>query len=322
MFRTDASGGSYSILHSFGGVEGISPVGPVIIGADGFLYGTTHGDFGDTGYGTVWRMATDGTSFSVLHAFDGTDGDAPFSGVTQGADGYLYGTTTSGGLQDQGVIYRLSTSGQIFSVLHDSTAPLIAPLLQAADGKLYGTAYYGGTHTSGSVYRLDTSGANFEEVHSFDGSDGYGPYGGLIQLADGKLYGVTFRGTPNEMGVVYKLDPSGSNFSVIHVFSGTEGKFSEAPLLAAPDGFLYGATDQGGAAGLGTIFRLDSSGANFSIVYNFGGADGASARAGLVEGSDGALYGTTRDGGTFNGGVIFRLDPGSSPARRPRLVGR
>jgi uncharacterized repeat protein (TIGR03803 family) len=307
VFRMNQAGGAYAIVHSFSGPDGANPTAPLLAGADGSIYGTaTFG--GSGGFGTVFRIASGG-AFSLLHDFSVADGNEPLGGLIIGSDGLLYGTTVNGGASGQGVVFRLGTSGQNFSVQHSFTdAGPQAGLLQGSDGLLYGTTYGGGTLGYGTVFRLEKSGAQFKVLHNFQHDDGASPAAALIQLSDGLLYGTTSAGTAAEAGVVFKVATSGHGFSVIHAFSGPDGLVPYAALLSASDGLLYGTTLLGGSVGSGTVFHLKPAGTEFGVSHDFSGPDGTFLFSTLVQGSDGALYGTARDGGSLGGGVAFRLD--------------
>ncbi len=130
-------------------------------GSDGALYGTTSGG-GAHGYGTGFKLNTNGTGYTVLHNFtaDGQDGYDPRTGLVQGSDGGLYGTTVEGGTHDKGMVFKLGTNGGGYTRLYsfigtggDGRSPQ-AGLVQGSDRAFYGTTYAGGTYDNGTVYRL------------------------------------------------------------------------------------------------------------------------------------------------------------------------
>jgi uncharacterized repeat protein (TIGR03803 family) len=144
--------------------------------------------------------------------------------------------------------------------IHPSGRP-VARLLQASDGLLYGTTSYGTTSFSGTIFRLTNSGA-LDTLHVFSGTDDGGePFAPLIQAADGHLYGTTSTGGTGAAGTIFRISPAGA-FSVLRRFNlDVDGGFPYAGLLEGSDGLLYGTAQGGGAAGMGTAFRVSPAGA-------------------------------------------------------------
>jgi uncharacterized repeat protein (TIGR03803 family) len=158
----------------------------------------------------------------------------------------------------------------------------------------------------------------FSVLYSFTGgADGGSPQAGLIEDANGNLYGTAIQGgnqgcPGGGCGVVFKVTPSGSE-SVIHAFSESDGSSPEGGLFRGLNGNLYGTTTGGGdlncdnGFGCGTVFMVDPTG-RFSVLHSFaGGNDGVSPQATLVEDEKGNLYGTTFYGGPFDAGTIFEI---------------
>src|SRR5207245_2260350 len=162
----------------------------------------------------------------------------------------------------------------------------------------YGTTYQGGARDVGTVFKLSADGSSVSLLHSFTSSDGYNPYGGLVQGADGAFYGTTFQGGPAGAGTVFKVLANGS-FSILHSFAGgtRDGAHPNAGLVQGKDGDLYGTTLSGGASGAGTVFRVSADGLFFSLLQSLDANSGFSPRAALVQSTDGAFYGTTYQGG-------------------------
>jgi uncharacterized repeat protein (TIGR03803 family) len=297
-------------LHSFNAQGPDLPESPLLEAADGNLYGTTvRGGFAN--FGTIYRVARDGTA-AVLHSFIGTDGSAPWGGLIQAADGALYGTASEGGASNRGVVFRMTLAGD-FTVLHefgaspDGGAPQ-AELVQANDGNFYSTTFSGGNFESGTIFKMTPSGV-VTIVHHFSTSADGRPVAGLIQASDGSLYGTTFVGGPYA-GTVFKMALDGS-FTNLHSFgTNPDGSNPSATLVQASDGAIYGVT-QGGGEGVGTIFRVTLGGA-FSIFYRFPASASypyaAYPYAGLIQASDGNLYGTTPYRGDItNNGCVYKL---------------
>ena len=258
------------------------------------------------------RNTLQAQTFSVLHSF-ATPPKGP-SGLVQGSDGNLYGTTAGGGAADRGTVFRISSSGNL-TILHsfhgtDGAAPE-AGLVQASDGFFYGTTGGGGTAGFGTVFKIEASGT-LTTIHSFSGADGKEPAADLVQASDGNFYGTTHGGGAGGWGTVFKISPSG-DLTTLHSFDQAVGWGSRGKLIQASDGALYGTTPLGGmtstgcSTGCGTVFRITTSG-DLTTLHFFNHADGASPEGGLIQGSDGNLYGTTAVGGAAEFGTIFRID--------------
>jgi uncharacterized repeat protein (TIGR03803 family) len=326
VFKMDNTG-KITILHSFVTVaigDGANPYGGLTLAKDGNFYGTTYSALGVTGSGqnggVVFRISPAG-AYTKLFTFTGVEGGHPKAGLIQAKDGYLYGTTIKGGYL-AGAVYKMATNGtpallHAFKGTTDGVQPT-CNLLHATDGNLYGTTYAGGGSGVGTVFKLTTAGG-FAVIHTFKGSaalDGSNPVSGLIQTTDGSIYGTTAAGGQSNAGTIFKIDPSGA-YSVVYSFKGLEGARPWGDLLQANDGNLYGTTHEGGR-GYGTVFKITLTG-TFTLLHTFGevSGDGGAAAAGLIQGTDGKLYGTTNIGGKQNKGVVFRLDLGLRPITTP-----
>jgi uncharacterized repeat protein (TIGR03803 family) len=153
---------------------------------------------------------------------------------------------------------------------------------------------------------LETNGT-FAKVHDFNGTDGSYPSVALVSGTDGALYGSTSSGGTNGgNGTLFRLEINGT-FTKLHDFNGTNGVNPSVALVVGPDGALYGSTDYGGTnIYYGTLFRLEANG-TFTKLHDFNGTDGAYPSAALVAGPDGALYGSTPNGGPKGGGILFKV---------------
>jgi uncharacterized repeat protein (TIGR03803 family) len=297
--------GVLTTLHSFKSAEGSFPVGGVIQGTDGNLYGTTRTGgalCNSGGCGTVFRITAAG-QFTTLHIFDGTDGDSPYASLIQATDGSLYGTTYSGGANNYGTVFKMTPTG-VFTLLHsfdsiDGANP-VAPLIQAMDGKFYGTTQLGGTSSQGTAFRISADGS-FSLLYNFNTIDGDQPFDPLVQATDGNFYVTTVADGQSACGTVLEIVP-GKPVTILHTFQGTDGDGC-APyegLFQATNGILYGATSAGGSslslcpAGCGTIFSETTGLRPFVITVPTAAKVGGKA---MILGTN--LTGTTSV--TFNG---------------------
>ena len=308
IFSLEADGSGFTTLHSFSTAEGANPSSPLAVGADGALYGTV-GQGGGSGFGTVFKIQTDGSGFTVVRSLTAAIGNA-YGGVVQGLDGALYGSGQfcCGG----GTVYRVETDGLNLTTLH-SFAPvegsgLITPLVKAGDGTLFGFTQVGGASNDGAIFRLAPDGSDFATLHSLgdESGDGVSLLGPVAVGGDGRLFGVTGRGGAAGAGTVFGLDQDGSAFSPLHSLDPAQGKSSYGGPIVGLDGALYGTTQLGGAFQAGTVFRVQPDGSAYTVLHSFNGGDGNQPFAGLTQGPDGTLYGTTVFGG------VFKLQPDGS----------
>jgi uncharacterized repeat protein (TIGR03803 family) len=315
---TTASSQTYKVLYKFQN-NGIDPAYPTWTGLfaqgrDGNLYSTSQsGGLASKGdYGTVFQLTPAG-KMTVLYSFTFNVGTHPSSGLTLGTDGNLYGTTKGGGITNGGRVFKITTSGAL-KVLHsfdggtEGSQP-IAPPIEATDGNFYGTTSYGkGGHSgSGMVYKMTPKG-KLTSLYQFDFTHGGGPIG-LIQGTDGDFYGTTELGGTGKLGVVFKITSRGK-LTVLYNFDGTKGQYPIGPIIQASDGNFYGTTFRGGPDNRGVIYKI-TPGGTLTVIHNFHSAAGQATYplAGLVQGTDGNLYGATAFGGTFGHGQLFQITP-------------
>lgn len=323
VFRLNAGGTNYVILHSFTGTnsDGANPRDALIEGRDGLIYGTTENG-GENGFGAIFRSNKDGSNYAVIHSFDraGSSGAVPGAPLFEGQDGTLYGTASSGGDNGAGTVFRLNHDGSGFRVLHsfsfaaDDAINPHAALIQARDGLFYSTASGGGPSGDGAIFRVAGDGTQYEITHTFSNTGGDGRFilASIAVPPDGQLYGTTQLGGRNGRGTIYKLAPDGSGYAIIHSFGDNAGDGAEphATLTPGPGGMLFGTTYLGGANDAGTLFKMDTDGGGFTVLHDFLAAalDGGKPEAQLIVTIDGLVYGTTAGGGTDDFGTIFKLD--------------
>jgi uncharacterized repeat protein (TIGR03803 family) len=309
------------VLHNFAvPPKGPNPSGGLIRDSAGNLYGTGNG--GTVGGGIVFKLDAAGHQ-TVLHNFTGgADGLYP-AGLIRDSSGNLYGTTYQGGAVNAGVVYKLDPAGHE-TVLYNFTGGTdggspYAGVIRDSAGNLYGTTYQGGTANAGVVYKPDAAGHETVLYSFTGGADGNHPSSGLIRDSSGNLYGTTsaggnFSAFPGGCGVVFKIDASGHE-TVLYYFGAVPDGRGPSGLTRDSSGNLYGTTSAGGNTsicweGCGVVFKLDTSG-HETVLYAFTGlADGGYPTTGIIRDSAGNLYGTTSYGGSANGGVVYKLEPG------------
>jgi len=315
----------FTTIHDFDQTDGSLPLGSLLLGLDGALYGTTEAGgtvAGPAEGGTVYRISST-NALSTIYSFSSGVGSNPNAGVIEIDGGNFYGTTLYHGGLGSGTAYQLTTGG-VLTTLHrfdylggpPNGAFPSAPLMQAADGALYGTTVAGGTAPDGGdgeIFKIVLEGPDIGEtvVASFDGTNGANPYAGLIQLPDGAFYGTASAGGANGKGTVFAVTPGGT-LTTLHNFNTADGANPYGGLIQATDGNLYGTTLNGGASGYGTIFRITPGGA-LATLHSFDLTDGANPNGALLQATDGNFYGATSAGGANGDGTLFQLSMGLRP---------
>ena len=179
--------------------------------------------------------------------------------------------------------------------------------MRAADGMLYGLDAAGGLLGGGVLYRVDPSIDSYSPLYNFNYATGASPMGGLIQLSDGKLYGMTYGGGQYSAGVIFSFDPVASTYLDLYDFNLSGGGYPMyGSLLKASDGKLYGLTSGGGTGQNGVIFSYDVINDTYTDLYDFNNS--GYPNGSLIQANNGLLYGMTASGGTYAGGVIFSYD--------------
>jgi uncharacterized repeat protein (TIGR03803 family) len=321
---------TFTVIKRFSLADGSNPLGPLVQGTDGKLYGTTYAG-GTAGFGSAFRITTNG-GFKTLHSFcasaDCPDGNYPQAGLLLGTSDDFYGVTQGGGTNGfaDGTIFQLSPES-ILTTLYsfcslancaDGDNPIDA-LIEGTDGKFYGTASQGGANGSGTVFQETYLTGELNTLASLPAQT-Y-TQAGLVQGTDGNFYGTTVDGGPYDAsGTVFQVTPEGvltTLYSFCRNPNCTDGEDPEAGLIQASDGNFYGTTYGGGTVvnkhcvqGCGTVFQITPAGV-LTTLHSFGSSDGGGPIAALVQATDGNLYGTTAEGGAANKGTLFRIAGGT-----------
>jgi uncharacterized repeat protein (TIGR03803 family) len=335
-FTTSAAAQSFQVLHDFTfGPDGSTPSATVTVDQRGNLYGTTtYG--GANNRGTVFKLTHRGSGwvFSPLYDFADSDGQFTEAPLAIGPDGTLFGTTLYGGAVGSGTVYNVRPPSNpcrsvlcpwTETVLHsftgqpDGSEPGYGALVFDPAGNGYGTTTNGGVNNGGVVYVLARSQQGWTESVAYTLSDlhtGTNPYGGLIFDGAGNLYGTASSAGGNGAGAVYQLSQSGSGWTGMFLYTFPIGDLAAggAPyggVIFDAAGNFYGTTTAGGANGQGTVYELTPSGGSWteSVLYSFGGTTTIGPENSLAMDAAGNLYGTTFQGGAYQGGTVFRLSP-------------
>jgi uncharacterized repeat protein (TIGR03803 family) len=318
-------------VFSFNGQDGMWPSAGLFRDSSGNIYGTTmfggiHNNclINPTGCGTIFQLNSKGTSIHYYSFAGQPDGGLSLSSLVE-VSGSFYGTTYEGGAFGYGTIFAINARGNEsvrynFMGQSDGCQPDTG-LIADSKGNLYGvTSSPSCGNGYGNVYELDTAGT-FTVLYVFDGIAGAQPNSRLTIDSQGNLYGTTSTGGANGQGTVFELSPGANgSWSAKALYSFcfatcTDGDKPIGPLARDNAGNLYGVAYGGGTSGLGTVFKLDTSG-TLTVLHNFtGGSDGYQPVGGLTRDPSGNLYGVTLSGGNFKCnstagcGVVFELTP-------------
>ncbi|MCB1204942.1 MAG: hypothetical protein KDN18_11840, partial [Verrucomicrobiae bacterium] len=349
VFRTNASGTVLETILHFNGDNGSGPVASLVEWTSPamtrYYYGTAL-EGGAHGFGTVFRVSADGLAETLVN-FTGTGGTHP-GAYPEGAlilasDGNFYGTTVSGGANDEGTVFRISPSGShevLFefdsgSMGFNGASPRSALLETPAAGVFLGTTAGGGTNGDGTVFKITDTGVVTSMIHfsAYDSTrPGAGPTAPLIRASDGNYYGTTRFGAYydpvyKDQGTVFKMTPEGEHTvlaAFVYPIPGEHrGMWPASALVEGQDGYLYGNTIRGGNSDRGVVFRVAKTGGMTTLVdFAFDSAPkGSGAPGALLQVAANEFIGTTVAGGDRNLGTVFRIsNPQDSSADFATLI--
>ncbi len=251
--------------------------------------------------------------FQVLYTFTGgNDGGWPAGNLIADKSGNLYGTTSVGGPNGAGTVFKLAPDGTESVLYHftggaDGDLPLDG-LLTDSKGNFYGVTEIGGRYGAGNVFKV-TSGGVATSLYDFgsSASDGINPVCALIWGPHHELLGTTENGGSDQFGTVFQVTLDGKE-TILHNFNGADGRYPAAGLVMDPTGNLFGTTFNSGSGSSGTVFKIDANGA-FTTFYTLSPHSGFFPAAPLTLDKAGNLYSTATAGGAHANGTVFRLTP-------------
>jgi uncharacterized repeat protein (TIGR03803 family) len=258
------------------------PLGGLVLGANGDLYGTTS-DYStsDSSPQVAFRISTAGV-YTTLYTF--SDGNAYPSLLTAGGDGNFYGTEADAdGYGNDGGVFRISTTGTFkliagFNGSTDVHYPS-SGVVRDSNGKLYGTTAFPSGTGNGALYDVTTSG-KFTDIYNFPATLNFDESANnMIQASNGNLYGASYNGGTSAGGGLYELTSADVFSSYSFATDSNMGNAPGAPLMQNTNGIIYGTTSSGNAAvaGYGTVFQLNIGAAPFISLVTpvYSGEEGA-----------------------------------------------
>jgi len=333
-------GAGLTTLFAFSGTQtpannGYRPLTPLVMDAQGNLYGTTYYggvDFtpdinGHMGWGTIFKLSPAG-QFTEVHQFSGPEGANPVGMLIDG-QANLFGTTWQGGLNwnttlgdfGLGTVFESAADGTFSNPVLFSSGNgggnISGGLATDGLGNFYGTTYEGGSQGRGSIFKYSAA-TGLTTLVDFTGANGMLPSAPPILDNQGNLYGTTYQGGAHFSplnsccGTVWKYSTTTGVFTTLVSFDGdtvsADGMFPSGGVTMDSQGNLYGGTVMGGAFGDGILYEYSSAG-QLSTLVTFSGPNGWNPESNLTFDSAGNLYGVTNQGGTSGYGTVFKLTP-------------
>lgn len=263
-------------------------------------------------------MQVNGSGYTILHHFTGTQARMPNGKLLLASDGRLYGVCKQGGanIYRGGALYRIGTDGSGFAIIKqfDQSNGDFSPvgnLVEDAAGVLYGITESAGQFFPPAIYKINKDGSGYSILKKLsDWTEGYDPADGLL-LHNGFLYGTCKTGGQFFNGTLFRIRTDGTGFQVLQSMNfNTVGATPTAGLMLTAGGRIFGVNESGGTGFGGTIFSLLPDGTDFTVHKHLGWPnDGGGAQYRLLQASDGKLYGTSQYAGTFGAGTLFSLQP-------------
>jgi uncharacterized repeat protein (TIGR03803 family) len=308
---------TFTVLHTFtNSPDGYAINGGLLLSGN-VIYGMT-GLGGAFGYGTVFRINSNGTGLTNLHSFSAftnyinSDGAWPVSVLALSGNA-LYGTTYYGGTGGNGTVFRINTDGTGFTNLHYFTATVSNTNSDGAEPRagliisgntLFGVATSGGSTGKGTIFAVNTNGTGFTNLYNFGTtpSDGSEPYCSLVTSSN-VLYGIATEGGSQSSGIIFSINTNGTGYKILYNFDTI--RFPTSLILS--DNTLYGTAEAGRFSGqYGSVYSFNLTNSVFTSLHDFIGPDGVKPESLILAGN--TLYGTTGSGYNTNRGIVFSIN--------------
>lgn len=264
-----------------------------------------------TGFAASYTLTT-------LATFTGSNGSRPDSTLMADGSGNLYGTTWVGGAgTGAGSVFEVAAGTRVLSTLAsfsgtNGSNPYTGGVYADSSGNIYGTTNWGGDLTlnsgagCGTVFEIAAGSHTATPIVTFNGTNGTEPIGGLVADKNGNLYGTTYKGGGNSVGVIYEIAAGTHAFSTVATFD-ANNSYPQAGLIVDSSGDLFGTTYYGGTSGVGTVFEVVAGTHTVTTLASFNGNNGSGPGGKLLVDKTGNLYGTTVEGGAYGLGTVFEV---------------
>ncbi len=334
LFSYNPANGVYTVLQNFStSTSGATAIGnrparglvELTVSSSQRIYGTCQLG-GTSNKGTIWEWNITTSSFALRATFTGANGEEPFGGMVEGTTGVLFGTTSKGGANGTGSIYRFTPPSTLALRVSMAAAPLPlllnatgraprAGMIKAQNGTLYGSCSGGGTNGVGTVFEFATAGTTVTAVSLDATTLGSVPFGEFVQFTNNILYGTCSSGGANNIGSILRIDATTSPATITKVYdfqTGVSGNFCAGRLMKASNNLIYGTTNAGGVSNGGVIYSFNPTGNVYTKVADLNTGGFAGSFGGLTEDGSGVLVGLALDGGTASSGALFRYTVGTN----------
>ncbi len=272
------------------------------------LWGMTYA--GGSGGGVIFKTDADGTNEQVVYDFMKNPGKNPYNSLTPWGT-KLYGMTSEGGVNGKGVLFEydpltgVMTKKIDFNGASNGYFPMSS--LIVFGNKLYGVTYYGGIYDAGTLFEYEPTTGVLTKKIDFDGGGNGGSPRSTLTIFGNKLYGITYAGGINDLGILFEYDPSNGVLTKKIDLDNTSGSLPNGSLTATGTK-LYGLTPDGGTNGTGTLFEYDPSTGILTKKIDFIGLSNGSDPDGSLTLLGSKLYGMTAGGGINDLGTLFEYD--------------
>lgn len=287
LFSLNPSDYSFTKLVDFNHSAGTGSIfmGTLLQATNGKLYGTS--------WETAFNYNIQSDTLEVFHYFNSYDSWLPYeNSMIEGLNGILYGMSTYGGINGNfsepgyGTIFKVDPNSDVFQKIYDFDSlngkRPYGGFCRLSDGNLYGLTALGGQQNMGVLFKFNPDSNVFTKLYDFDLPNGARPYGTLLNPGNDTLYGTTFWGGLNNMGVIFKFNPMNNTYTKLYDFDSTNGKWAYGAMIQGSNGKLFGMTSKGGNYDDGVIYCFDPLSNNFLKIFDFDSINGQNPYAALL----------------------------------------